>query len=102
MKYHYFHGRFTYSVKRSGPRRVWFLRGSRRRRGLDSCVEACAVRDGAGGFRGVPGPAAFRRRRVFGRFAVRSRRDGAYSVTRSGLKTVPDGEFDWGGTSVKR
>ena len=34
MKYHYFHGRFTYSVKRSGPRRVWFLRGSRRRRGL--------------------------------------------------------------------
>ena len=102
MKYHYFHGRFTYSVKRSGPRRVWFLRGSRRRRGLDSCVEACAVRDGAGGFRGVLGPAAFRRRRVFGRFAIRSRRDGAYSVTRSGLKTVPDGEFDWGGTSVKR
>jgi hypothetical protein len=27
---------------------------------------------------------------------------GIYSVTRSGLRTVPDGEFDWGGTSVKR
>ena len=28
--------------------------------------------------------------------------NGKYPVTRSGLKTVPDGEFDWGGTSVKR
>ena len=27
---------------------------------------------------------------------------GVYSVARSGLRTLPDGEFDWGGTSVKR
>ena len=27
---------------------------------------------------------------------------GIYSVARSGLRTLPDGEFDWGGTSVKR
>ena len=27
---------------------------------------------------------------------------GAYSVKRSELRTVLDGEFDWGGTSVKR
>ena len=31
-----------------------------------------------------------------------ARRQGTYSVTRSGLRTLPDGEFDWGGTSVKR
>lgn len=36
------------------------------------------------------------------RVAFRVSTDGAYPVTRSGLKTVPDGEFDWGGTSVKR
>ena len=45
MKYHYFHGRFTYSVKRSGPA----AGGGRSRFSLraiavlDSCVEACAV-----------------------------------------------------------
>ena len=27
---------------------------------------------------------------------------GIYSVKRSELRTVLDGEFDWGGTSVKR
>ena len=42
MKYHYFHGRFTYSVKRSGS---FALSGFClfKVRWLDSCVEACAV-----------------------------------------------------------
>ena len=42
MKYHYFHGRFTYSVKRSGS---LALSGFClfKVRWLDSCVEACAV-----------------------------------------------------------
>ncbi len=44
MKYHYFHGRFTYSVKRSGRRPIAGLLG----RAIvpfacSSCVEACAV-----------------------------------------------------------
>ena len=51
MKYHYFHGRFTYSVKRSGPA----AGGGRSRFSLraiavlDSCVEACAVSVGSAG-----------------------------------------------------
>ena len=43
MKYHYFHGRFTYSVKRSGPRAVVLPRGVDCLVRLDSRVEACAV-----------------------------------------------------------
>jgi len=35
-------------------------------------------------------------------FLVRLPSPGVYSVARSGLRTLPDGEFDWGGTSVKR
>ena len=38
MKYHYFHGRFTYSVKRSWSRRVRGFYGHGPRRRLDSCV----------------------------------------------------------------
>ena len=48
MKYHYFHGRFTYSVKRSGPRAVVLPRGVDCLVRLDSCVEACAVLTGFG------------------------------------------------------
>ena len=48
MKYHYFHGRFTYSVKRSGPRAVVLPRGVDCLVWLDSCVEACAVSSGVG------------------------------------------------------
>ena len=57
MKYHYFHGRFTYSVKRSGPA----AGGGRSRFSLraiavlDSCVEACAVSE-AGWRRGGVAP----------------------------------------------
>jgi hypothetical protein len=82
MKYHYFHGRFTYSVKRSGPPRA-----------------------------GRPAPVPLRsvsilelkRERVVRvtRVCARANRRH-YSVARSELGTLPDGEFDWGGTSVKR
>ena len=60
MKYHYFHGRFTYSVKRSGPRAVVLPRGVDCLVWLDSCVEACAVSSGvgrSGGLRWVSLPA---------------------------------------------
>ena len=52
MKYHYFHGRFTYSVKRSGS---IFLCGFCLYKiiRLDSCVEACAVYDDRGTAGGV-------------------------------------------------
>ena len=43
MKYHYFHGRFTYSVKRSGLAVGRVVRDSVRAAVLDSCVEARAV-----------------------------------------------------------
>jgi hypothetical protein len=33
---------------------------------------------------------------------IRRAPNGNYPVERSGLRTLPDGEFDWGGTSVKR
>ena len=83
MKYHYFHGRFTYSVKRSGPpragrpapvplRSVSILELKRERASERPGAARCSVR----GWR--------------------------YSVARSELGTLPDGEFDWGGTSVKR
>ena len=39
---------------------------------------------------------------VGGRLASSVSPVGAYSVKRSELRTVLDGEFDWGGTSVKR
>ena len=98
MKYHYFHGRFTYSVKRSGLLAFGGFCSSKVGR-LDSCVEACAVCFDCGGRAafegGLSGPSMVVARST----ATRNR---AYSVTRSGLKTVPDGEFDWGGTSVKR
>ncbi len=72
MKYHYFHGRFTYSVKRSGPA----AGGGRSRFSpraiavLDSCVEACAVSEAGRrlgglawrGFRLASGGAFFARR----------------------------------------
>ena len=37
-----------------------------------------------------------------GRVGTDSLRRRNYPVSRSGLRTLPDGEFDWGGTSVKR
>ena len=75
---------------------------------LDSCIEARAVPVRSCGVDEVWGEALFfsltriKLCRVFSRvfFAVSS--PGVYSVARSGLRTLPDGEFDWGGTSVKR
>ena len=47
MKYHYFHGRFTYSVKRSGPVAPSVPQGKTSCGGCDlsliSSVEECAV-----------------------------------------------------------
>ena len=44
MKYHYFHGRFTYSVKRSGRSPGWDLsRSPPAASRLSSCIEARAV-----------------------------------------------------------
>ena len=104
MKYHYFHGRFTYSVKRSGPRAVVLPRGVDCLVWLDSCVEACAVSSGVGRLVGVwwvSLPATVKASASC--FSTVSLvKVGAYSVKRSELRTVLDGEFDWGGTSVKR
>ena len=104
MKYHYFHGRFTYSVKRSGPRAVVLPRGVDCLVRLDSCVEACAVLTGFGrSGRFLAGLGVFRGSLArWGRLASSVSPVGAYSVKRSELRTVLDGEFDWGGTSVKR
>ena len=56
-----------------------------------------------GGFLGVRSGLLREVRPCFEAFGLRAldlRRN--YSVTRSGLRTVSDGEFDWGGTSFKR
>jgi hypothetical protein len=83
MKYHYFHGRFTYSVKRSGPPLAGRLNVASAAAGFYSRIEARAGRARPGvhasGARAAPN-----------------------TVARSELGTLPDGEFDWGGTSVKR
>jgi hypothetical protein len=91
VKYHYFYRFFTYSVKRS-----------RGRKALVSGVEAHErSRQGAG-----PTVASVGVVRSRGRAA--SFRRGAFRAghrhgrARSALKTVSGGEFDWGGTSVKR
>ena len=70
---------------------------------LDSCVEARAVsvagRRSGSGF----GPRLFRGMEAGPGLAPVARlQPGIYPVARSGLRTLPDGEFDWGGTSVKR
>ena len=72
-----------------------------------SSVEGCAVVGGSesrwGVFLGVRSgllrevSAVFRGLRLAASILGRNN-----SVTRSGLRTVSDGEFDWGGTSFKR
>jgi hypothetical protein len=90
VKYHYFYRFFTYSVKRSRGRKALVsgveahMRSRHRSRSAPASLVVVAF---AGG--GV--------RRVVGRTAG-DRRGRA----RSALKTVSGGEFDWGGTSVKR
>ncbi len=64
-------------------------------------VRSSGVRSRGGGFSGAVG--LFGGRPCFEAFGLRAldlRRNN--SVTRSGLRTVSDGEFDWGGTSFKR
>ena len=66
-------------------------------------VRSSGGRSRGGGFsRGAVGPssggsAVFRGLRLAASILGRNN-----SVTRSGLRTVSDGEFDWGGTSFKR
>ena len=76
VKYHYFHRFFTYSVKR----KTCLLRA------------ALALRVKLYGL-GVKRPAEG---------SKPSRSCPVSSCWRSALKTVSGGEFDWGGTSVKR
>jgi hypothetical protein len=94
-------GEAEWAVVRAGSLTV-FVRGV----SLDSCVEARAVlvgrlRDGASVFCLWVGVSASVCRYGAGAESSPSP-PGAYSVARSGLRTLPDGEFDWGGTSVKR
>ena len=103
MKYHYFHGRLTYSVKRSG---------TRSRGGLGRSLSEILILElkpgrwfvaGRGEPRGRWGLRAGQPVRLLCKPRGRLRSDEPQqSLRRSALRTVTDGEFDWGGTSVKR